>query len=871
MGLVAELLAERQLPAEGGLRRRLESARDQLAEALRRYGLSVSLQRQLLAGLLDRLLVVQLEPPGPALPGEGYTALSAERRSALEEQLHEQWLVHVQRVWSRLHQDAALLRSRLGVEPESVCEVELSLGDRHRGGQTVTELSFEGGTSLIYKPRSVALEAFFSPVLALLSSDALALRGLDVVEGDGYGWVRKEHARPCATLAELVRFHERLGALLAIAYAFGATDLHEDNAIAVGEHPVLIDLETLVSAPLPGAAAPEQLEYSVFDVGLLPTWLPDSEGQPLLSGGMGGGLRADGTFVAGPLRHVARLGTQLGSPLDHAAAVQRGFLLAYRRLLAVRPELLGLCEGVRSASYRCVLRPTHHYTLALALALHGSGPGQGDLRARLSECLPPLARTDGSARAREAELDSLAALDIPYFSGKLAQSALYAREDGQEVLRLTETPWAALQRRLAGLSEVDLARQAARVAAAFAAAGAHRGAAIPGTQRTSVPVEGVPPPAGEHARTPLALASDIAAALDAALCRTAEGGATWLQPRRWPGHGVWQVGRTDVSFAAGRTGLAVFFAALAYCTGQRQALALAEDCSSWVAPALASWRDDPQQLAAGRFGALLYGLTLCGQLQRRAELLAAARELALLVPEPTPEASSTVWAGHAGTVLGLLAVAEVQQDPHAARGLVARALSFARQLRPHSLTGADGFGQGAAGVRFSLSRLRAALLRSGLEPAAAVTEPEWLDAWEASAPASVPPCPTGEHDAATGLCNGQLGRALVTALSSPVAQPPPALRSESEAALDLYCCGNAGLIDLGLELGQRWPALRQAMERRLLALRARVTSSASYRLCLSPELPRPGLFDGLAGVGYMWLRQHDPRLPCALLWNTLRP
>lgn len=864
MGLIVELLAEQQLPTEGVLSQRLESARCQLTEALRRYRLSVSLERQLLAGLLDRLLLVQtLEPAGATVTAESRVPLQPEQRLALAERMSDQWLSHVRNVWERLHRDAALLRTRLGVELDDLREVKLALGDRHRGGQTVTELSFEGGTSLIYKPRSVDLEAFSAPLLALLSSAELPLRGLDLVAGDGYGWVRKEHPEPCANGVQLARFHERLGTLLAIAYALGGTDLHEDNLIAVGEHPVLIDLETLVSAPLPGAAAPEQLEYSVFDVGLLPAWLPNADGQPELSGGIGGGLLVDGTFVAGPLRNVARLGTQLVSALDHAGDVQRGFLLGYRRLLAVRQELLELCESIRSASYRCVLRPTRHYTLALALALHGSELRHTGLRERLSECLPPLAREDGSGRARAAELDSLEALDIPYFSGRLAQPTLFAQDDARDVLRLVDTPWAALQRRLAALSESDLAAQAQKVAAAFAAAGAHKAPVAAGTRRTG----GVP---GASDGTPLACARAIAAALEATRCRTVDGGATWLQPRHWPGHAVWQVGRTDVGLATGRTGLAVFFAALGYCTGQRQALTLAADCSSWLAPALASWRGDPRPLAAGGVGALVYGLTLCGQLQGCNELVAAARELALLVPEPTAEASATVWDGHAGTVLGLLAAAEAQQDARAKRELVERALAFAGWLSPHSSTAADGFGHGAAGIRFSSWRLRAALLRAGLEPTSALTEQQWLSKFEAAPPAVALRCPTGEHDARAGLCNGQLGRALVAALSDAAAPPPPALLDDSEAELDLYCCGNAGLIDLGMELGQRWPTLRQPAERRLTALRARSTAGASYRLRLSPELQRPGLFDGLAGIGYMWLRQHDPRLPCVLLWNTLR-
>ncbi len=50
---------------------------------------------------------------------------------------------------------------------------------------------------------------------------------------------------PCATAEELARFYRRQGGYLALLYLLAATDFHNDNLIAAGEHPVLLDLEAL--------------------------------------------------------------------------------------------------------------------------------------------------------------------------------------------------------------------------------------------------------------------------------------------------------------------------------------------------------------------------------------------------------------------------------------------------------------------------------------------------------------------------------------------------------------------------------------------------------------------------------------------------
>jgi lantibiotic modifying enzyme len=136
-----------------------------------------------------------------------------------------------------------------------------------------------------------------------------------------------------------------------------------------------------------------------------------------------------------------------------------------------------------------------------------------------------------------------------------------------------------------------------------------------------------------------------------------------------------------------------------------------------------------------------------------------------------------------------------------------------------------------------------------------------------SRPASVPA--TGEHDAARGFCHGSSGMAVARILGRGEMEHAVLFsQGDEEMELDHLCCGSSGIIDLGLELGRSVvPSLLSTSRRRAAGMLMRAASPEAYRLRLTADFQRPGLFDGLAGIGFMWLRLYDPRLPCLLLRN----
>ena len=59
---------------------------------------------------------------------------------------------------------------------------------------------------------------------------------------DGYGWTEFIEHAGCADAEGCKRFFRRAGAWLALFHCFAGADMHQENMIAAGEHPVPIDL-----------------------------------------------------------------------------------------------------------------------------------------------------------------------------------------------------------------------------------------------------------------------------------------------------------------------------------------------------------------------------------------------------------------------------------------------------------------------------------------------------------------------------------------------------------------------------------------------------------------------------------------------------
>ncbi|MEB3342866.1 type 2 lanthipeptide synthetase LanM family protein [Okeania sp.] len=183
---------------------------------------------------------------------------------------------------------------------KQVVAIQCGLSDYHYNGRSVIALHFASGLKLIYKPKSISLEEKYFKLLAWFNEQRFYrnFKLLKILNRSTYGWVELIENLPCKNPEEAKRYYERSGSLLCLTYVLNITDLHKENIIACGEHPVLIDLETLMH-PWPKKLdnieneknseyiAKRQMGYSVIRTGLLPRWQLGLENQKFDISGWG--------------------------------------------------------------------------------------------------------------------------------------------------------------------------------------------------------------------------------------------------------------------------------------------------------------------------------------------------------------------------------------------------------------------------------------------------------------------------------------------------------------------------------------------------------------------------------------------------------
>ncbi|HEX2271302.1 MAG TPA: type 2 lanthipeptide synthetase LanM family protein, partial [Pyrinomonadaceae bacterium] len=378
-------------------------------------------------------------------------------------------------------------------DPGTVTEIKIGAGDAHRQGRSVVVVKFSSGFQIVYKPRSLAVDIQFQNLLTWLNErdDHPPFRTLKILNRESHGWVEFVKAQDCSSEDGIARFYRRQGGYLALLYALQAVDFHFENLIASGEHPVLIDLESLFhqqSAEFESKHS-EQIAWdhfnrSVLRVGLLPQriWFSaDSDGIDVSGlGGTGGQLSPQPVpYWESPgtdLMHIARkrmalpggqnLPTCAGGEinvLSYSEDLVQGFASVYHTLLRHRSELLaedGPLAGFGDVEVRVILRPTKVYGQLLNEGYHPNMLRNALDRDRFFDRLwVDIERQPKLARVFPAERRDLQGGDVPMFTTSPNSQDLFDSTGERIADFFPQTGMNMVRQRLQELSEEDFARQ----------------------------------------------------------------------------------------------------------------------------------------------------------------------------------------------------------------------------------------------------------------------------------------------------------------------------------------------------------------------------------------------------------------------------
>lgn len=644
--------------------------------------------------------------------------------------------------------DAFLGGGALGM----VDRVVPGLGDRHRGS-TVTRVRWSGGLELMYKPRPMALDVNFRQLLSWAEGKGLThqLRTLACLDRGDHGWMEFITASACASEEARQRFYYRQGSLLALLYLLGASDVHARNLIAVGEYPVLVDLETLVQPGVPRdtsaftvaeVAAEEAARSSVLTVGLLP-WRSragQAGGSVDLSGlGWSPGqqtplaiptVRNAGTDAIRIELNPRIMQTPAHRPdggdvsfrlLDFADDVLAGFTEAYQLCEKNRSGLAaGPLANFCGSEVRVVPRPTIWYSTILQTAFHPDVLRDALDRERHFDALwREVPKSPVLAACVEHERADLWRNDIPIFSAK-SDSAVLLDSNRRPVRDLVLVPGTeCLRSRLAALGPNDLARQRWLITAALGLSAAAEADDAPAAARSAHPPPDNPE-AGESGRALriqlLTMADSIGRRLGQTAF-TADDSAQWLGVNSLRGHS-WSVGPLKADLYHGLTGIALFLGHLGSLTADASHTALARQALHSARCQIERGTMRGLGGMAGT-GGIIYVFSELARLWSDETLLDAADQHAWqAASEAGKDTIYDFMGGSAGTIAGLLALNELRPSDRlldqiraCADRLMATAVHsdtgigwLGKRLR--EVGGADypiaGFAHGAAGIIPSL-------------------------------------------------------------------------------------------------------------------------------------------------------------------------
>lgn len=823
------------------------------------------------------------------------------------------WVESVCEFRDRLEMDWDLL----GLGEEAVASVDAGLSDFHHRHRSVFVLQWASGRQLVYKPHGLAADTAYAALLQWLNDRGVrpplwAPRSWD---RGAYGWMAFVAHRPCASDDELHRYYERAGMLVCLSRVLQSCDLHRENLIACGEHPVLIDLETLMhpdpeQKALLGDVALSGAEMRAFSrsvrrSGLLPLWMEDAYGQGLedvsgLGGMAGTGARAVRTIAAintDAMRVVTEHESAAsapnqpfadgnGDPARYLPSIEAGFTRLYALLVRERETLLapdGPLGAMRSLPLRFVFRSTSLYAAILErstrLACLGDGARRSIELDAVSRALLHAAETPDLWPLVAAELIALERMDVPVFMAG-AGSTVLTSADMAPLSGCLESP--AFSRVLAtvrDLSDADLAFQLRILRGLFhTCRSAAHVAAVPAP--TARKVEPVTPVSADTAwREATAIADSLLASM---LVTPETGAACWLGLQN-DTRGERHFRPTGDALFDGRPGIALFLAAMASAgAGGRYRDAALQAIEPILALARAQSGHCRAQLLRSTgiggltgIGATVYSLVRIGEFLVEPEFMEHATWFAeALTPASIArDRQLDIVNGTAGALLALLRLFDLTSAPE----LLSRAVLCGEHLLGSSLptahghrawpssagaTPLTGFSHGASGIGHALLALFArtrrpefrdaalegfAYERSLFDPAAG----NWRDLRGGNAPYMA------------GWCHGApgIGMARVAALevcahellADDLARAVDGTLRVARAPVDHYCCGEFGRITFLGEAKQETAARSRAG--RLLADQR---LSGHFRLFTDvPEAENPGFFQGLAGIGYGWLRLAD--------------
>ncbi|MCC5643626.1 type 2 lantipeptide synthetase LanM family protein [Nostoc sp. CHAB 5824] len=805
-------------------------------------------------------------------------------------------------------------------DPGILVQLNSGMGDRHRGGRSVLLAMFSSGLQIVYKPRSLAVDVHFQQLLTWLNERGAQppFQTINILNCGSYGWIEYISAQTCTSQAEIQRFYERQGGYLALLYALDATDFHCDNLIASGEHPILIDLETLFHPRFEKEnqnqsdwLASHTMANSVLRIGLLPqregvtekfegvdiSGLGASEGQisskdiPYWDGiGTDEMQLKRKRMEISVGRHRPTLNGAEVNVLDYTEAIEIGFTNTYQLLLQHRDELLsddGSLAHFATDQVRVVLRETKTYSELLRNSFHPDLLRNALDRDRFFDRLWISAKYNPHLiKVIPAECADLERGDIPLFTTQPSSRDLWNSNHERIPCLYRQSSMERVRSHVQQLSEADLEKQLWFIRASLTSLAMEKEQIRWSTYTLTEPQ------IAAECRGLLAAAISVGDRLEMLALR-GQDDATWLG-LTFTNKRHWSLLPLGPDLYDGIPGIVLFLAYLGAITQEQRYTDLAQLALATLRRWIEQRKSHIRWIGAfNGWGGIIYTLVHLSTLWKQPELLAEAEALVALLPNLLGQDEEldiiSGSAGCIGSLINLYCSQPSSQTLDAAIQCGDRLISKAKPgwlLKKGGTKPLTGFSHGASGMAWALLELAALTGEERFRTAAlnaiayerSLFCPEvgnWPDLRNFAD--TVLADSSNQHIFMTAWCHGAPGVGLARLRCLPYIDDAE-IRSEIHIALTTtlnngfggnhsLCHGDLGNLELLLQasLILDEPQWKTQLDRLSTIILESIDKFGW--LCGVPlGVETPGLMTGLSGIGYQMLRLAAPsKVPSVLM------
>lgn len=392
----------------------------------------------------------------------------------------------------RIESDHSLIVDQLceGKEFISIKKVDGQMSDTHHGGASVFKVTLDNGYQILYKPHQVFNEIKYLQLYEWCASKCNIFPYIyKIIDKDNYGWVEFVTYEGCDNKKEIENYFYRFGIQTFIVYLLGAGDIHYENLIVHGEHPVIVDCETMLENKYINdednaySCVSSYINNSVLHSGLLPyfTWRNKEFGvdfsalngineqkvpilMPMITNEKTSNMKMiyDYPKVSGKQNVVTFCNKKI-NPTEYSTIIIAGFADIYNYVQNNKEEAKKFLSNLNLEKIisRQLMQNTQRYALLISTSYHPSALNNGRERELLlSKALESVGLDNEKQRfVADSEICEMLNNDVPYFYTKPNSKDLYSTSGNIYRNYFKDSSLEGLQEKINNLSDKDLMLQ----------------------------------------------------------------------------------------------------------------------------------------------------------------------------------------------------------------------------------------------------------------------------------------------------------------------------------------------------------------------------------------------------------------------------